>query len=182
MKRISMVIFVVLGCAIVYAQTGNFYLNSDDLGDTSLARVETKDGSRIVLKDIRIENNKIFGFTTEDNEHSINTNEINILQTVRGHHGWIYGTIGATALGVTVELLTMEEKGTGLSKEYEVNWGATFLGWAAGFGLGFVAGKSIPKWRKVYEADEYGFYNSIPLRFYAGLQNRNLLAGLSYRF
>ncbi|MCF8357085.1 MAG: hypothetical protein K9H48_21800 [Melioribacteraceae bacterium] len=170
---------LLLISTLVYAQQSNFYFTTADLGDTSQVRVECKDGEKVILKNTKIENKAIIGLSEKGQNTNIKLIDIIELRTIRGHYGYDVGFICSLIIGVSVEIATMEET----DYTVEINWPATILGSVVGYGVGYIMGKSIPKWRTVYKADEFGYNNGIiPFNIYAGEIDKYWFAGLSYKF
>ena len=153
MKNCYFLFGLFLISALVYAQQSNFYLTTEDLGDISQVRVECKDGEKIILENAKIENNTITGLSVKGQDTNIKTFNIRELQTKRGHYGATVGYVGMFIIGIPIQLATMRET----TYTVETNWPATILGYMSGYAIGYFIGKTIPKWRTVYNTDEFGF-------------------------
>jgi hypothetical protein len=67
--------------------------------------------------------------------------------------------------------------------EVKTNWPATIVGYTTGCFIGYYIGKTIPQWKTIYKAKEYGYNNeTIPFNIYAGEIDKYWFAGLSYKF
>lgn len=183
MKKRNLVLGLLFIVTIAFAQESSFYLTTEDLGDTSQARVECKDGSKILMKDVKIENSSIMGLLSDGKDESILTNQIQKLETVSGNQSLLVGTICSCVIGIVVQVATMEKKETAYTVEVKTNWPLTILGYGGGYLIGHMIGKSMPKWRKVYEADEFGLNHKIlPLDIYVSKYDKKLFAGIGINF
>jgi hypothetical protein len=187
MKKVMFLFFLVFSVLFMWAEPDNFYLTTADLGEQRLVKVEDMDGNMTILSEAEIAKPDIMGKSYEGEELKINLSNIETLKIAEGHYGFTAGLVGEFILGTIIGVATIEEETE--ESEYissttiKINYPAMLLGCAAGFGLGYWVGTTMPKWVKMYDASEFGQINdNNPIMFTSWYSNEKLYAGINIRF